>query len=146
LAFFREGNRSYLSFNYIAAFQNFYFILEGYYAKGSHKNQENAFLADPELIGLTRGAYFENIQYISDKLDPMFKFYKLIASPESFLRVIVKVRHRLHHYFRDGKQEGYFGTPLSQEIYQPISLGLMVLCAYILFHRKDSLLTKSVDS
>jgi len=141
LAFFREGNKSFLSLNYIAAFQNFYFILEGYYAKGSHKNQETIFLSSTELLRQARAAYFP-LQQIADKLNPMFKFYKLTPSPESFLRLVVKVRHRLHHYFRGEKQETYFGTPLLQEMYQPISLALMILCTYVLFAKRDSLLAK----
>jgi len=146
LAFFREGNRSYVAFNYIAAFQSFYFILEGYYSKGSHKDQEKSFTSDAELLGFTRAAYHRHIKELTDKLDPMFKFYKLTPSPESFLRLVIKVRHRVHHYFRGGRQEGYFGTPLSQELYQPISLGLMLLCAYVLFGKRDSLLAKSCAS
>ncbi|MGA3109054.1 MAG: hypothetical protein ABSD99_06305 [Candidatus Bathyarchaeia archaeon] len=132
LAFFREGTRSYYSFNYIAAFQSFYFVLEGYYAKASHKNQEKTFLSDPELLSCAQAAYSDHIQHIEDKLRPMFESYKLTPTPQSLLRLAVKVRHRLHHYFHETAKETHFGTPFSQELYQPVSLALMLLCIRIL--------------
>lgn len=142
LAFFREGGQCYQSFNYIAAFQNYYFILEGYYAKGSHRDQETSFLSDPELVSYARAAYSMHIQQIEDKLEPMFKFYKLTPSPESLLRLAVKVRHRLHHYFHQTGEETYFGTPFSQEVYQPVSLALMLLCTHILFGKRGSIVAR----
>ena len=131
LAFYREGTVSFSSFNYIAGFQNFYFVLEGYYAKGSHKDQEKNFLSDQELVNCAHVAYSQHIHQIEDKLRPMFEFYKLTPSPEALLRLAVKVRHRLHHYFHSSDKDTYFGTPFSQELYQPVALALMLLSMYV---------------
>lgn len=137
LAFFREGMRSYEQFNYIASFQNFYFIIEGFYAEGESKNEEDRFLGSRELMGFVNSA-FPQIMQIREKLDPFLKFYKLDATPESFVKLLVKVRHRVHHYFREDKAQEYFGNPLAQEYYQPLALGLMLLCIHVLFGKVES--------
>ena len=132
LAFFREGVRSYEQFNYIASFQNFYFIVEGFYAEGEFKGQDERFTRNPELVDYTRSA-FGQIMRIEEKLEPFFKFYKLDKTPESFLKLAVKVRHRVHHYFHGGQVTEYFGNPMTQDYYEPMALSLMLLCAHILF-------------
>jgi hypothetical protein len=137
LAFFREGTRSYEQFNYIASFQNFYFVIEGFYAQGQSKNEEDRFLGSGELMDTVNSA-FPQIMQIREKLDSFLKFYKLEATPQSFVKLLVKVRHRLHHYFHENKAQEYFGNPLAQEYYQPLALALMLLCIHVLFDKVES--------
>lgn len=137
LAFFREGMRSFDQFNYIASFQSFYFVIEGFYAKGEYRNQEDIFLSDQELMNFAISAY-PQIETVNG-LQPFYDFYKLNASPESFLRLAVKVRHRLHHYFHAEGDEKYFGNPLTQDYYKPVSLGLWLLCVHVLFGKIGTL-------
>jgi hypothetical protein len=137
LAFFREGTRSYEQFNYIASFQNFYFIIEGFYAEGESKNEEDRFLGSKEFMGYVNSA-FPQIMQIREKLDPFLEFYKLDATAKSFVKLLVKVRHRVHHYFHEDKAQEYFGNPLVQEYYQPLSLALMLLCVHLLFGKVES--------
>lgn len=141
LAFFREGVRSFFDFNYITSFQNFYFVIEGFYAEGEYKNQEKLFTGNGELCGYAKMA-FPQITRIWDKLEPFFTFYKLDKTPESFLRLAVKIRHRVHHYFHGGAPEEYFGNPLSQDFYQPIALGMNLLCAHVLFGKVETAMKK----
>lgn len=138
LAFFREGQRSFEQSNYISSFQNLYFVVEGFYAEGESKDEEKRFVSNKELLGYAHVA-FPQIMQIKDKLQPFFSFYKLDMSPESFLKLIVKIRHRVHHYFHAGESEEYFGNPLNQEYYQPMALALILLCAHILFGKIEAL-------
>jgi len=140
LAFFREGIRSYYQFNNIASFQNFYFIIEGFYAEGEYKNQDKFFTRNRELLAYAHAA-FPQILQMKDKLEPFFNFYKLDMTPESFLKLSVKIRHRIHHYFNSIEDKGYFGNPFEQDFYQPIALSLMLLCIHILLGKVQALLT-----
>jgi hypothetical protein len=142
LAFFREGARSSLQSNYIVAFQNFYYVIEGFYAQGEYRDQERLFTSDDELLRYTRAA-FPQIMRIWDKLEPFFTFYKLDKTPESFLRLAVKIRHRVHHYFHAGESGEYFGNPLRQDFYEPLALGLNILCAHVLFGKIDAAAARS---
>ena len=132
LAFYRQGMTSYEQFNYIISFQNFYFILEDFYAEGEWKNEEDRFLENKELMTYLQSA-FPQIMQIRNKLDPLLNFHKLDMTPESFVKLMVKVRHRVHHYFHQGKGPEYFANPFVQEYYQPVALGMMLLCIHILF-------------
>jgi hypothetical protein len=138
LAFFREGESSFQEFNYISSFQNLYFVVEGFYAEGESRDQDKRFVSNEELLGYTRAA-FPQIMQIKDKLQPFFTFYKLDMTPESFLKLAVKIRHRVHHYFHGGESEEYFGNPLNQEYYEPMALALIILCGHILFGKIEGL-------
>lgn len=129
--------KSFDQFNYIASFQSFYFVIEGFYAKGEYRNQIDIFLSEQELIGYAMSAY-PQIEKVNG-LQPFYDFYKLKASPESFLRLAVKVRHRLHHYFHGGEDEKFFGNPLTQDYYRPLSLGLSLFCVHVLFGKIETL-------
>jgi hypothetical protein len=134
LAFFREGMTAYEQFNYVISFQNFYFILEGFYAEGEWKSEEDRFLENKELMDYLRSA-FPQILQIQTKLGPVLSFYNLDMTPESFVKLVVKVRHRVHHYFHEKKGQEYFANPFVQEYYQPVALALMLLCVHVLFGR-----------
>jgi hypothetical protein len=67
------------------------------------------------------------------------RFYRLDETPESFLKLIVKIRHRVHQYFHGAETEDYFGNPLVQDYCQPATLSLMILCAHILFGKVEKL-------
>jgi len=142
LAFFREGVRSSLQSNYIVAFQDFYYVIEGFYAQGEYRDQERLFTCNDELLHYATAA-FRQITRIWDKLEPFFTFYKLDKTPESFLRLAVKIRHRVHHYFHGGESGEYFGNPLRQDFYEPLALALNILCAHVLFGKIHSAAVRS---
>ena len=51
LSFYREGEALFRDFRYVSSFRSFYYILEGFYAAGTHRNQEREFKSDSELVG-----------------------------------------------------------------------------------------------
>jgi len=100
LTFFREGEVLYRDFRYISSFRSFYYILEGFYAAGSHRNEEQAFKADQELVDTVRVAL--------DQLaggDHETRIYGLLdrygkpRTPEGVLELLVLLRHNIQHYF-----------------------------------------------
>jgi len=54
LSFFREGEVLFRDFRYASSFRSYYYILEGFFAGGTHRNQERAFKKRKQLIESVR--------------------------------------------------------------------------------------------
>lgn len=132
LSFCREGMISFHQKMYISAFNNFYFIIEGLYGEGETKKVEDALTSSKELVTYAGQILqvFERQRDFEERFRPLFEGMKVKISPEGLIVLLVKYRHRLHHFWI-GKKEWY-GHPFNQDDFRTISLMALVLARSIL--------------
>lgn len=124
LAFYRRGERRYRNFEYVSAFMEYYFVLEGLFAEGDWKNVEDRYTESDELIAIATTTLQQLPAQKIDELSAFFEFYEKEQTPEGYLRLITTLRHQLHHYFHDKSSGPHMPNPFDAEDYQSISLSL----------------------
>jgi len=101
-AFWREAQREFHSQHYIQAYYNFYFVLEGLYARGksSEKQVVRAFGQSQELAGATNCMLtaLRADPYHLKNLSPFFEEEGIPVDVPGTHALIVRLRGRLHHY------------------------------------------------
>jgi len=127
-SFFREGLREFISFRYINAFYNFYFIIEDLYGKGKTKNYEieeefkknETFREFVEwmITSWISGRHKINIEKF---LLEEHKSYNV----DGLIELIVKVRGNLHHF--SSKSSKHKGTPLNNKDFKSMAFLLLGL-------------------
>jgi hypothetical protein len=146
MAFLREAKADYTGSNYISAFFNSYFILEGLFGNGKWKSDViiNEFMNSPIL---TESAH-KILDEAGKNNDPGKGIakaqieYELKSKGQDFtvrglLKVIIKKRGDLHHFSM--KSTKAQGTPFNRLDYKLISLITMVVASnalrYFLFEQ-----------
>jgi hypothetical protein len=124
LAFFRRGQVRHRNFDYISAFIEYYFVLEGLYAEGDWKNVEGRYIDSNELVAIADTTLDQLSGEKRSELDEFFDFYGKDKTPEGYLRLIITLRHQLHHYFHKDSSGPHEPNPFDAEDYQPVSLAL----------------------
>jgi hypothetical protein len=100
LSFYREGLNEYATHRFIYAFYNFYFILEGMYAR-SYKTVERDFKQSRELMAGIEGLLKHNS---TDRLENREKLLKALkarnkqADINGIIELMVSARGDLHHF------------------------------------------------
>lgn len=139
LSFFREGEVLFRDFRYISAFRSYYYILESFYAGGTHRNQERKFKKNRELIEAVRtalqqlagGDHEANINGLLDR-------YRKPHTAEGVLGLLVLLRHDIQHYFGLTKKQAH-AEGESGEDFRSAALLAMLVCNQIIWKKVDTL-------
>ena len=136
LSFFREGRADYGQRRYINAFFNFYFFIEGLYAGGRSNEKEvvGKYLQSQQL----RRSAELTLQRFESMTDPIGGRHALNLQvflhelgfawdAEGLLRLVVRMRNRLHHYSHKARGVRR-GHPLNQTEYESLAALAMGLC------------------
>jgi hypothetical protein len=101
LSFWREGSNEFEEGQFINAFYNYYFVLEGLYAKGKFKSdavlsefRRNSELRESMEMFLKEGAPANHITQVTDMLTRR----TFTKDPDGILKLIVHTRGDLHHF------------------------------------------------
>lgn len=119
LAFIREGNNEFVTFRFINAFYNFYFVLEGLYGGGARRNLERIFVRSPAFVRAVASA-LEVLE--RGKPKAYRKVLLEIAQPgqrpdvANVAKFLVKQRGRLHHFGNRGRPDE--PTPFSHDRFE----------------------------
>jgi len=124
LAFYRRGEIRHRNFEYISAFIQYYFVLEGLFAEGDWRNVEDRYINSNELVAIADTTLEQLSDEKMSELDEFFEFYQKEKTPEGYLRLITTLRHQLHHYFHNDSTGPHQPSPFDAEDYQPVSLAL----------------------
>jgi len=124
LAFFRRGQIRHRNFDYISAFIEYYFVLEGLYAEGDWKKVEERYVESDELVAIADTTLEQLSADKITELDEFFDFYGKDKTAEGYLRLITTLRHQLHHYFHMDSSGPHEPNPFNADDYQSVSLAL----------------------
>lgn len=139
LSFFREGEVLFRDFRYVSAFRSYYYILEGFYAGGTHRNQEREFKASKELVEsvdtalrqLPGGDHEDNIHHLLDR-------YRKPRTAEGVLELLVVLRHDIQHCFGLTGKHAHAESE-SVEDYRSAALLAMLICNQVIWKKVDAL-------
>lgn len=124
LAFFRRGQLQHRNLDYITAFIEYYFVLEGLYAEGDWKKVEERYVESDELVAIADTTLESLSAEKMAELNAFFDFYGKDKTAEGYLRLITTLRHHLHHYFHEDSSGPHEPNPFDADDYQPVSLAL----------------------
>lgn len=139
LSFFREGEVLFRDFRYVSAFRSYYYILEGFYAGGTHRNQEREFKASKELVEsvdtalrqLPGGDHEDNIHHLLDR-------YRKSRTAEGVLELLVLLRHDVQHYFGLTKKHAYADGEAGED-FRSAALLAMLVSIQVIWKKVDAL-------
>jgi len=139
LSFFREGEVLFRDFRYVSSFRSYYYILEGFYAGSTHRNQEREFKKSKELIEAVRtalqqlagGDHEENIHALLDR-------YRKPRTAEGVLDLLVLLRHNIQHYFGLTRKKAH-AEGESDEDFRTAALLAMLVCNQVIWKKVDAL-------
>jgi len=128
-AFWREGINYFKKFQYIQAFYNYYFIIEGLYANGKSGEKEvlKEFAKSSELSEICEKTLnqFKKDKRHGKKLIEMMNEENCPNDKFGLQRLLFKIRGRLHHYSK--KSSKSVSTPFSQREFETVAL----ICGYV---------------
>lgn len=124
LAFYRRGTIRHRNFDYISAFIEYYFVLEGLFAGGDWKKVEDSYVNSDELTAIANITLEQLPDETVNELNEFFEFYSKERTAEGYLRLITTLRHQLHHYFHEDSSGPHKPSPFDAEDYQPVSVAL----------------------
>jgi hypothetical protein len=129
-SFYREGKNSFDRFQYVNAFYNFYFVIEDLFGGGKTKNKqiEESYQSSDELKEIIKWATDTHIKTSEEHSKGISKFLKelrLQDTTEDIIRLLVRMRGRVHHYTSKSSLEQV--TPLSQGDFASISFLIMAI-------------------
>lgn len=139
LSFFREGEVLFRDFRYVSSFRSYYYILESFYAGGTHRNQEREFKNSKELIEAVRtalqqlagGDHEANIHGLLDR-------YRKPRTAEGVLDLLVLLRHDIQHYFGLTRKQAH-AEGESGEDFRSAALLAMLVCNQVIWKKVDAL-------
>jgi hypothetical protein len=139
LSFYREGEVLFRDFRYISSFRNFYYILEGFYAAGTHRNQEREFKKSKELIEAVRTA----LQQLAGgdheaRIHGLLDRYRKMHSAEGVLELLVLLRHDVQHYFGLTKKHAYADGEAGED-FRSAALLAMLVSIQVIWKKVDAL-------
>ena len=122
-AFLREGLNYHRNCQYIQAFYNYYFIIEGFYANGKTGEKEvlKEFSKSAELAEVLKKAldkFKENNRH-GNRLIFLLKEIKCDSDILGLQKLIFSIRGRVHHF--SNKMRNNIGTPFNQQEYESIA-------------------------
>lgn len=139
LSFFREGEVLFRDFRYVSSFRSFYYILEGFYAAGTHRNQEREFKKNKELVEAVRIA----LQQLAG-VDHEARIYSLLDrhrkthTAEGVLELLVLLRHDIQHYFGLTKKRVHVEGEAGED-FRSAALLAMLVSIQVIWKKVDSL-------
>jgi hypothetical protein len=139
LSFFREGEVLFRDFRYVSSFRSFYYILEGFYAAGTHRNQEREFKKSEELVEAVRialqqlagGDHEARIRVLLDR-------YRKAHTAEGVLELLVLLRHDIQHYFGLTKKQA-LGEGEAGDDFRSAALLAMLVSMQVIWKKVDVL-------
>ena len=138
LSFYREGKNAFNSFQYINAFFNFYFFLEGLFADGKcdEKLVVRKFRGSSEIkqaVEITLKSFRDpSCAHHSRKLNEFCISKKCAMTDDGIIELIVKMRGTLHHYSVKSSQK--LGHPLNQQEFETMAYLLMSISTWVAIH------------
>lgn len=137
-AFWREGMNAFTTFQYVRAFYDFYFVLEGFYANGKtgkgpvlkefSKSQEFADIVKHTMKSIT--THLRHTENLQRKLDEENCGFDVAGLQE----LLFLVRGNLHHYSR--RKPRLQGTPFQQKHFETIAWVAMHLATLAIGYRE----------
>jgi hypothetical protein len=128
-AFWREGINYFKKFQYVQAFYNYYFIIEGLYANGktSQKAVLKEFSKSTELSKICEETLdkFKKDQRHGKKLIEMMNEENCAYNRSGLQNFLFKMRGRLHHFSQ--KSSILVSTPFNQKEFESAAF----ICGYI---------------
>lgn len=128
-AFWREGLTNFSNFQYIQAFYNYYFVIEGLYANGKTGEKEvlKEFAKSKEFADISEKTLktFFNVRRHWRRLLQMLKEEDYAVNKEGLQKLLFKVRGNVHHYSNRSKKTT--ATPFNQDGFETIAL----ICGHI---------------
>jgi hypothetical protein len=139
LSFFREGEVLFRDFRYISSFRSFYYILEGFYAAGTHRNQERQFKKSKELVDsvgialqqLAGGDHEARIHALLDS-------YRKPHTEEGVLELLVLLRHSIQHFFGLTKKQALAEGETGED-FRSAALLAMLVSIQVVWRKVDAL-------
>jgi hypothetical protein len=125
LSFFREGLREYRESKYVNAFFNFFFIIEGFYARGKHKTEAVAreFQASDEFSSIVKNIIANDKQDTADFINNLRDLLGSRNQPlnvKGVVEILLKMRGDSHHFMNNpNKLEG---TPFTHQKFKTVAL------------------------
>ncbi len=123
-AFAREMINEFATLRYIQSFYNAFFILEGFYGEGKSSLRQllKAFCKSGELCSVTSWALGEVYRKYAHHRGNLDKFYAeegCHPDVEGTLKLLIKVRGNLHHYYSRSRKRQV--DPFDQEQFKGVS-------------------------
>jgi len=123
-AFWREGFNHHKNGQYIQAFYNYYFIIEGFYANGKTGKKEvlKEFSRSKELLHVLNKTLekFDEKNRHGKKLRSMLEEINCASNNAGLSKLLFRVRGRVHHF--SNKSRKTVGTPFNQKEFETIVL------------------------
>ncbi len=119
-SFWREGEDDWVAGEFINAFFNYYFVLEGLYGNKKTQNRhiEAEMLKSPGL--LTQIDKFTHADHPVQHLKQLARMLRVTKAPTAsdLIRLLVSTRGKLHHFQNNSNREQ--GSPLAHDNYEGI--------------------------
>jgi len=137
MAFWREGDNYFTTFQYVLAFYQYYFIIEDFYAGG--KTSQSTVLKEfakseefRELANTSINELFKEPRH-RQALEQLFAQEACTVSATGLQKLLFKVRGSLHHF--SSKSSKTRGTPFNQSEFESIALLTMHLTTAAIGYR-----------
>ncbi len=138
LSLHRRGKQLLDDGDYINAYTNFYFIIEGFYSDAQHQNVERKFLNSDELMNVAQTSLQSVLDLMGDEVLEFFEFYGKDVTPEGYIRLLVVVRHQLNHFF--GDEDGpHSPSPFQKDEYKAMARAIMHLTYLLLLMKVNEI-------
>jgi len=136
LSFHRAGVNDIRRFEYISAFFNFYFVLEGLYANGRFKTDhvKHEFANSVILVAAIESIIAEGFPQAMGEDVSVSEMLRAIGKPcdaRSLIHLLVHTRGDLHHYA--GAKKKPTGSPLMNDRYRSLSQFCLRVSQSVLF-------------
>lgn len=120
-SFWREGESDWVAGEFINAFFNYYFVLEGLYGNKKTKNThvEQEMLKSPQLLAQIEK--FTRLNHPVQHLQQLAGMLEVTIAPSAseLIALLVSTRGRLHHFQNNPNREQ--GSPLVHDKYEGIT-------------------------
>jgi len=142
-AFWRAGMVYFDDNQYIQAFYQFYFVIEGFYLQG--KSSKKQVMAQYQKINDLQEIIRRTFEQVSAdlSLQPFYREYKCEVSPSGLFELFFEIRNNLHHYY--GSSTRKQGTPLNQDDFKAVALAIMCLAVHAI-STHEVRITKSLSN
>jgi len=129
-SFWQEGLNRFQQLQYVQAFHQFYFVIEGFFADGKSSERKvlKAFNRSTELTAILESAlktFSKPADRHSVRLQELMALEKCEASVEGLRRFLIRVRGRLHHYSASSSSPTIH--PHNQEAFETAALVAMFI-------------------
>ncbi|MCL5743243.1 MAG: hypothetical protein M1541_04825 [Acidobacteria bacterium] len=142
-SFWREGRNELEAERYIAAFINFFFILESLYSNGESKKKLmlKEFVASAELTHLVAGAtqlMREDAAEHLEQILAMLKHRNKELDVHGTLYLLIETRGELSHFIQESGKA--YGNPFRNDDYEAIAVFAYMLVTAVIYQKRNELL------